>query len=99
MNKKHITKKYASRSFKEALTLQRGGFLIYDFSLPDGNGERNWYLFSVSPSKEAVLVEALESLGKDADLDAFGKILASGEGSNPPEAIKKQIFSHQKANL
>ena len=53
------------------------------------NGQSHYAYASIAPSKYAAFKQA-EAKG-DYDLAQFGKILAHGEGEEPPQEVKQQM--------
>ena len=83
-------------SFAQNVILDNGGFFIYDFTAHDVSGNDVWYLLAVSKSASTPFLNAIKQENVDVDVKKFGKILASGEGTKPPEDIKQDILDKYK---
>lgn len=86
MTKKHFAKVVSGR-----------GECVYLVNGTNTKGTRCWYYVLVDKAKLKKFNDVLES-GKGAlDVEAYGKILAFGEGSEPPASTKKEL--EEKYNI
>jgi len=69
-----------------------GKILIYDFTLLDASGEPIWYIVGVAPARAEEFVAILRQPNTNVDLSLYGKILASGNGSQIPESVRQEIY-------
>ena len=71
--------------------------LIYDFSALNSEGKPVWYFISVPKPRSEEFIAAINQKGVDVDIKQFGTILASGEGENAPEDVRKKVMQEHSA--
>jgi hypothetical protein len=76
-----------ARSYAERVRRERGNnvFLVRG---NDSNGRAAWYFVLVDPAKRAAFRKALAG---QLQLNAFGRIVASGFGADPPADVCERM--------
>lgn len=72
---------------------KREPIMIYDFSATDETGQQAWYLLGVLVAREEAFNAAIQQKGTMIDVKQYGRILASGYGSQPPESVRQEIMA------
>lgn len=75
-----------------------GKIMIYDFTADDTSGNPAWYFVGITPSHVDEFLAALENVGVAFDITQYGKILASGEGTEPPQSVREAIYRKYSAS-